>query len=927
MLLLFAHIYTFAQTAVLNGRVQNANNEPVPNATVQVSTMSAPVKVNVEGRFSVTLTAGKKYELTVSSTGYITKVVDDVVVRAGDDNTITIVLEVKKQTGDAVTVRTSVRRESTSALLNFQKNNTALSSGVSADFIRRTPDKNTGEVLKRVSGASIQDNKFVIVRGLSDRYNGAVINNAQLPSTEPDKKAFSFDVIPAALIDNIVVNKTATPELPGEFAGGLVQINTKDVPTKDLLTLSIGIGFNTQSVFKDFTSNTRNATDWLGYDNGTRKLPGGFPSSAQAYRALGGDATGVARQVELSKLFNNNVYAEQNSTALPTQTYGLTWGKSTKFKNGGVLGTILALQYRSSMLKYDVERRLHEDDGDVLVQLNDQQNKYSINTGAIANITFVKGNHKISFKNLFNQLFEDNYYTRSGVSNDRIQDISFRSSVLNQRSLYSAQLEGSHQLTKSGIKLVWNGNFAYNWKSQPDLRTSAYFRARGTNDPFEFNDDDTRRFFSNLKDYSYGANGNLTVPFTLFGQKQQFKAGASTLLRIRDFKSRIFRYEPANVVQFNSSKNYLPYDRIFAPENIAQDGFKILDFTNNQDKYFGVSALNGMFGMFDNKLGDKVRLVWGLRAENFQQFLTTKDVTSKRVKVQTEQWDFLPSFNLTYSPANRHNIRVSGSRTVARPEFREIAPFAFFDYEVNYAVNGNPNLQRTAIMNGDIRYEFYPRGGEAITVGAFYKYFNDPIELRLNPSSVLDRRNYEYTNADKAYTIGAEIEVRKGLEFISTKLENFSVFTNITYIQSKVTLASTTGGGTATTANRPLQGQSPYLVNFGLQYDNKEKGLSGSLLYNRIGQRLALVGINDLGFPDVYERPRDQVDIQLAKKIIKNRGELKLTWADVLNPAYYFYENVDSKKAFGSADRLFNSWKPGSTITIAFTYDLNLGKK
>ena len=327
-----------------------------------------------------------------------------------------------------------------------------------------------------------------------------------------------------------------------------------------------------------------------------------------------------------------------------------------------------------------------------------------------------------------------------------------------------------------------------------------------------------------------------------------------------------------------------------------------------------------MFGMFDNKIGGITRLVWGLRVENFQQFLTTRDVTSKRVNVLTEKWDFLPSFNLTLSPNNKHNIRLAGSRTVARPEFREIAPFSFYDYELNYSVNGNPDLTRTAVTNADIRYEFYPRGGEAISIGAFYKDFRDPIELRLDPSSVLDRRNYGYSNADKAYSVGAELEIRKGLDFIGEAFSNFNLFSNITYIYSKVTLQG------SVTSTRPLQGQSPYLVNLGLQYNSRQGGWSGSALYNRMGQRLALVGNQD--FPDVYERPRDQVDLQLAKKIMKEKGELKLTWSDLLNPANYFYENVDSRKAYSAGtDRLFNAWKPGSTITLGFTYDFNLGKK
>lgn len=926
---LFIVLFSFAKAQTkLTGKVVNGKHEPVAGVSIKIVGAQGGTTSDVEGRYSLTLTANKKYELEFSAIGYVNKLVNDVEVGAALDNELNVVLEAAAKNIEGVTVRaTSRRQENTAALLSFQKNNIALSSGLASDFIRRTPDKNTGEVLKRVSGASIQDNRFVIVRGLSDRYNAAIINNAQLPSTEPDKKAFSFDVIPSSLIDNIIINKTASPDLTGEFAGGLVQINTKDVPAKNFLSVGASFGFNTNSAFKDFISNERNSNDWMGFDNGDRELPKGFPKTAQAYRSLGGSTAGVQQQIELSKLFSNTGYAEKKSTALPTQTYNLTWGNSARTKNGGTFGTILSLQYRNSMLRYSVERELHEDDGDVLVQLNDEQNKYSVNVGAIANFTYVKGRHKISFKNLFNQLYEDNYYTRNGESNDRLQEINFRSSVLNQRSLYSGQLEGEHQLTNNGIRLRWNGNFAYNSKSQPDLRTSAYFRSKGSSDPFEHNDDDTRRFFSELKDFSYGANGSLSIPFTVGSDKQTLKVGGSTLIRVRDFKSRILRYEPANSSQFDASKNLLPYDQIFAAENMGMDGFKILDFTNNQDKYFAASANNGMYGMFDNKFGDKFRLVWGVRVENFQQFLTTKDVSAKRVVVETEKWDVLPSFNFTLSPTTKHSIRLSGSRTVARPEFREIAPFSFFDYEVNYAVNGNPDLKRSAILNGDIRYEWYPKGGEAITIGGFYKHFDDPIELRLNPSSVLDRRNYEYTNANSAYTVGAEFEVRKDLDFISQNLDAFNVFANLTYIYSKVALASTGSTGT-TTSNRPLQGQSPYLINAGLQYNSKNTIWSGSLLYNRVGQRLALVGINDLGFPDIYERPRNQVDFQLAKKVFNKKGEVKITWADLLNPAFYFYENVDKKKAFSEGtDRLFNSYKPGSTITVGFTYDFNLGSK
>lgn len=925
LLFLITSVACFSQSIKLNGRVINQKNEPVSGATVTISGIERSFAADVEGRFSIQLATGKKYIITVSSTGYSTKLVEDVEVKQNDESTtnITIILEPSGSLGEVV-VRSTARRESTSALLNLQRNNTALSSGLAADFIRKTPDKNTGEILKRISGASVQDGRFVIVRGLSDRYNAASLNNAQFPSTEPDRKSFSFDVIPSSLVENIIVNKTATPDLTGEFAGGLVQVITKDVPSKNSLTLGVSLGYNTQSTFRDFYSNKRNGRDWLGFDDGTRSIPAGFPATPQGYRVLGQNATGINKQLEYSRLFNNDVYAQQKSTAAPIQTYNLAWGNTANFKNGHKFGTILSLVYRKSQNKYDVERRLNEQNGDINTQLYDEQNKYAVNWGAIANFTYVAGKHKISFKNLFNQLFEDNYYTRTGKSNDRLQEINFKSSVLNQRSFYTGQLEGEHQLSKSGIRFKWNGNASYNWKSQPDLRTSSYFRSLGASGSYEYDDDDTRRFFSDLKDYSYGGNASLTVPFKLGKQKQTFKTGGSTLIRIRNFKSRIFQYEQN--AGFDDSKKYLAYDKIFSPENMALNGFIVNDFTNNQDKYFGVSVLNGMFGMFDNAVNEKLRIVWGVRVENFQQVLTTKDVTAKRIVVQTEKWDVLPSLNLTISPNNKSNIRLAGSRTVSRPEFREIAPFSFFDYEVFYAVNGNPDLKRGSILNADIRYEYYPKGGEGITLGAFYKQFDDPIELRLNSSSVINRRTYEYQNADKATSLGAELEVRKGLEFVNSSLKDFSIFANLTYIHSKVTLSTTGSSGGTTDQSRPLQGQSPYLINLGLQYNSNNGQWNSSLLYNRIGQRLALVGdFENLGIASVFEKPRNQLDFQLAKKVFNKRGEVKLNWADILNAEFMFYDNADGKNSFkNSTDRVFYRYKPGSTITLGFTYDFSL---
>ena len=917
-------VLLFSQTVRLSGKIVNQKNEPVAGATISVPGIDRAMAADIEGRFSLLLDASKKHNITVSSAGYGTKIVEDIELKANEENTVIITLEAG--TLEEVVIRTSVRKESTAALINFQRNNTAVSSGVAADFIRRTPDKNTGEILKRVSGASIQDNKFVVVRGLGDRYNTAFLNGAQLPSSEPDKKAFSFDVIPSSVVENIIINKTATPDLTGEFAGGLIQVTTRDVPNKNFVSAGVTLGYNTQSTFKDFVHNQRSSTDQFGFSDDRRNIPAGFPVNRQSYNALLNRTDGQAKQIVLSRLFRDDVYQEETSTAGPVQTYNIAWGTGKKFRNDGSLGTVVSLLYRKSELLYDVERALYEQDGNPLLSFNDRQNKYNVNLGAMANISYVKGKHKISFKNLFNRYLEDNYYLRSGPNTDRGGMVDLRSSVMNQRTFYTGILEGNHQFTPRNIKFYWNAAYSLNDKEQPDLRTAAFFSPGFNNGAYLWDQDDTRRFFSRLRDHGFSLNGALTIPFTIWDEKQNLKIGGSSLLRFRDFKSRIFRYVESNATDFDPVLSSLPFDRIFNRANINRNGFVLEEFTNNEDKYFAVSALNAGYVMFDNKLNEKLRVIWGARIEFFEQFLQTKDRSAKRVIINSEQWSLLPSINASYELNDQHIVRMAAAKTVSRPEFREIAPFQFFDYESTFGVRGNQDLKMTDIYNFDLRYEIYPAPGEAITIGGFYKRFVNPIEFRLGSESVTTRRNYFFQNAKDANTFGIELEGRKNLRFLggnTEMLSNFSLFANFTYIFSQVTFNDELLGKVVS-ADRPVQGQSPYLLNGGLQYSSKSTGWNATLLYNRMGNRLTLVGYNSLGFPDVYENPRDVIDLQVSKKIFKGKGEVKLTYGDILNEKMILYENTDKSRSFKKGtDRIFSSYTPGSMISLGFTYDFD----
>lgn len=463
-------------------------------------------------------------------------------------------------------------------------------------------------------------------------------------------------------------------------------------------------------------------------------------------------------------------------------------------------------------------------------------------------------------------------------------------------------------------------------KQQPDLRVQTYARAPESNDDYSLNNrgNNTNRFWSDLTDQGFGYNVKLDMPFDWSGNKQQVTVGGGTLLRVREFRATIFNVDEPRDLNYMT----LSPETIFNKENFGGNGFLYnTALQNASDRYTGASALSNAFVMLDNKLSDRWKLVWGVRGEYFEQVLETS--ATKDLAVNSKKLDILPSFNLTYSPSTTTNLRMAGSRTVARPEFREVAPFAFFDFEEIASTQGNSSLVRSSIYNGDVRYEIYPNAGEVISAGAFVKSFKDPIELRLNSGSASTRRQYEFQNAESAILYGAEFEFRKKLNFLNNKsefLNNLYFNGNASVIFSEVTLLNqSSGDAKSTTVNRPLQGQSPYLINAGFQYDG-ENGLSSSILYNHIGPRLSYVGAEGV-FGDIYEKPRHLLDLQIAKKVLAKRGEVRLTISDLLNQDILLYEKPNSKneRAYNpDIDRIFTRYNPGTTFTLGFTYDINL---
>lgn len=909
----FFSVATFAQTTgKVSGTVTDKKtNETLIGVSVKIEGTNKGVATDVEGRYLLGGLSSGKYTLLVSYIGYDTKRITEVEIAEGKVTTLNVILaETNSAKLNDVVVTAKASKESINTLYANQKTSMSISSGISAELIKKSPDKNTSDVLKRVSGASIQDNKFVIVRGLSDRYNSALLNNSILPNTEVDKRAFSFDILPSNLIDAIVVNKTASADIPADFSGGVVQVTTKDFPDTKFLDGAFGTSYNTQSTFKNFISTARSGREYFGTYNKNREIPSGFPS-AKAYQSIPGGST------QLARLFTNN-WGYSSLNAKMGSNAQLNFGNSKVFDSGAKFGSLFSVSYR-----YDERLKTSDQQAWSGQALGDvfHDNVYNSNTniGGLANFAYSFGKNKIGLKNLYNRVLERQFTNREGV--DDAGGAFIRSAdYLLQRTLISNQLTGDHLLSEaSKIKLDWNLNYANTERKEPGFKRMDYSKdgiasiQTGSADPRLGGN-----FSSVLNENSYGAATNVTIPVKLFKDKSKVKLGYLGQYRQRDFSARVIGFIRNGGSNFETSLLSLPLDKIFAPENIRTNGFTLSEITNNSDAYKANSLLNAGYAMFDGFLTDKIRLGIGARLESYNLKLNSANGLTP-VNVDTTAISLLPSANLIYNLTEKTNLRFSASQTVGRPEFREIAPFSFYDFNKNVSVSGNEHLKQSKTTNVDLGYAFYPNAGEVISFSTFFKYFNNPIEQALILGT--SGRAFSYMNASSATVYGAEIEFRKSLKSIAEQLSNFTFNTNLSYIKSRVMVPYTVNKN----GERPLQGQSPYLINAGLQYTSKAKNSTGaSLLFNRVGKRIWAVGNVQDG--DIYENPRNVLDFQLSQKVAKSRGEIKVNFSDILNnKAIYFQQTKNSninKDYNASTDHLNFSDRFGSTISIGFTYKI-----
>ncbi len=918
LLLSFTSDSVFAQTqGKISGKIINEKNEPVSGAAISIKAGTKGSTSGVDGSFILSLPAGK-YEITIKALGYATKVIGDVEVTVNSVTDLNIVLQSSSKDLDNVTVesRSSGRRETVNTAIAYQRNTNTVASVVSAEAIRRSPDRNTSEVLKRTPGASVQEGRFLIIRGLADRYNQAMLNGIMLTSTEADRKTFSFDLIPAPMIDNIVINKAFVPEYPGEWAGGLVQVNTKDIPAKAFLNIQIGTGFNTQTTGRNFLKEQQAGKwDWLGIDDGTRALPTAYTTKS------GFDTLNSVLKTAIGKQLRNS-WSAKNSTAAPNISFQANGGFNTKFF-GKTLGGTFGLIYNRNnryIKQGNISNSLSGTTFSQNYNLEDDRYVQDINWGALGSLSYqIDQRNKVSVKTLMNVSAPNSVVAREGVDYNRDELVKGNEFAFKQTIFNSTQIAGDHKLDNN-LSFKWYGSFNILDVYVPDQRRILYSTQRNTSNPYlllisnTLSQQSGSRIFQDLSDYIYTAGGDLTYNFNMFKLKQSVKAGYMLQVKDRLYDAKLFaNYLPSD----NATLRQLSPDVIFDPSNFGNGehnsnlfAFDAIKGTNF--RYMANTILNAGFLQLDNQFTRNLRVVWGLRVEDYDQLVgsvKTWDPRHTHIIVR----DYLPGLNATYKLNKTTNIRLSGSQTVIRPELRELSYLNLYDFELNASVQGKPTLERTKVTNLDLRYELYPQAGEMLTVGIFYKYFNKPIEQIFNEGSG-GASTFSFQNPEKATAYGAEIEFRKKLDFIH--LKHFTLQANGSYMKSRIT-------DKGLKVDRPLQGQSPYLLNIGLMYDLPKHGFTATVLFNQAGERIYLVGdiTAGAGSPDIYEAPRPVLDLQLSKKVIKDRGEFRLNVSDILNQTQYFYQNADDKTAFQkSSDAYRFTRKFGTTVSLTFNY-------
>lgn len=911
--------------------VDKTTKEPLVGATILVRNSEMGAITGENGEFAIYNVSSGKMVLDISYIGYDVSIVnldlrdnikDMKVELLGSSLSMNEVVVIGKRAVGSV-----------NAVLSRVKYSPVIANGISQQQISKTSDRDASEVVKRIPGITILGDRYVIVRGLAQRYNNVWLNGSPAPSTEADGRIFSFDILPSSQIGSVMVYKAPAPEYPADFAGGFIAIETKNMPTENSQEISISTGFNTETHFNKMRLGAGSKTDFLSFDNSKRPLSKDFPRTMRG-----------ASPSQITKLtqngFNNDWSVKERA---PLPDIRLSYAINNKFdtKGGVEIGNITSINYsNTNKSTFGMTNNRYgiysvESDKPILVEgyLDDTYSN-DVRVGAMHNWAFkIDGNNKIEFRNLFNQLSKNRLTERKGTKN--IGSTAFYNNtemLYNSRLTYTGQIAGSHKLGREhSHDIDWNASYSYANKREPDRRIIT--NSAGVNDQEEIDysmktaNQSISRYFQKLDDNIFSLSVDYKKKFEKGSFNPTIKAGLYADMRDRKYTPREFTYRYYNLtLEERKEYLYLPYQEMMKNEYLGADKVYIDELSRKSDAYTadshnisGYVGLDLPLGVFNIYVGARyeynyVSLVSNTSMDPIKDIYLTRNYPTNNI---------LPSLNVTYNINSKNLLRLSYGESLNRPEFRELSPSIYYDFDTFAEIAGNPDLKTAHIRNLDFRYEIYPSAGETLSIGVFYKHFRDPIEWTFIDMGGSLR--YCYENAQSANNYGIEVELRKTLDFL--KMPNLSIVLNGAYIKSNVKFRNE---GVLYSSDRPLQGQSPYIVNAALFYQSEKLGLMANLQYNIIGKRIIGIGKSyssdgdiNATVPDSYEMPRNVLDLSISKKIGKF-CQLQLAIKDILSQDLLFkqFPKFEKDGNTHSREQTTRQYNTGTTFQLGLTIKL-----
>jgi hypothetical protein len=839
----------------ITGRVVNTETgRPVERAEVRLVDLAVLALTDLDGRFFLQNVPPGVHTVEVRQIGYSVKTVTNVAVTPGETTVLDVTLGSAVFQVEAITVSAEVERGSVNQALEEQRNAPNIVNAISAAQMARSPDSDASQAVQRVSGVTVQDGKYVFVRGLGERYTTTSLNGARIPSPEPEKRVVPLDLFPSSLLDAVTTSKTFTADQPGDFSGAQVDLRTREFPANHVIQFSLSAGLNTAATGREIVRAPAAGAEWLGFGGSERRLP-------DVARDAG--ALDQATQAAIMRSFRN-VWNGEAGTGYPKGSFGVSLGGEDPVL-GTRLGYVASLTYAFDQeIRKDERRALGVSDGTGGAR---PQNEYAGSTarssvlwGGILNLsTRIGGVSKVQFNNTYNRSADNEATRLTGVYEEFGQFVDLTRLTFTARSVRSHQLRAEHLLA-GRHRFDWSGTYSRVERTQPDrsdlVDNASQDPETGAIQRIGWSDirQGATRTFSELSERSGEVGGSLRLGFGDPSREWAVKVGGGYRLVNRDADSRAFDIRN---LALDAEDLAAPAESLF--DGRYADGQLQLVRNANGGFYTARDANVAGYLQLEVPLGRRVRVITGARVERSRLDVTSLSRQGDSTPAALDNTDVLPSLALNIAVSRSSNLRASVSQTLSRPEYRELSPVGYFDVLGGLTVYGNPDLRRSLIQNADLRWEVFPNPGEVVSLGVFAKRFTDPIE-QIQVGST-GGTTLSFVNAEAAHNYGVELELRKSLGLLGPWFESFTVFGNTTLMRSEITPGADSLSA-LTNADRPMVGQAGYVVNAGLAYRNYAGTMDATLLYNVVGPRIVEAAQQPIT-EDTYEQERHVLDLSL----------------------------------------------------------------